>query len=66
MISKNDISIILQGSIIKTETLKCLKSIRKFLPDSEVILSTWQGAEVEENVGWGFYPNKNFYSKISK
>ena len=48
MINPNDISIILQGSIVKTETLKCLKSIRKFFPDSEVILSTWEGAEVEE------------------
>lgn len=47
----NDISIILQGSIVKTETLKCLKSIRKFLPGSEVILSTWEGAEVEELEG---------------
>lgn len=51
MIASNNISIILQGSIIKTETLKCLKSIRKYLPNAEIILSTWEGAEVEELEG---------------
>lgn len=46
MISSTDISIIVQGAIDKKETLKCLKSIRKFLPEAEVILSTWEGSNV--------------------
>ena len=43
--SKN-ISIIVQGAINKTETPKCLKSIRKYLPDAEIVLSTWEGSDV--------------------
>lgn len=48
MIKSDDISIIVQGAINKTETLKCLRSIRKFLPNAEVILSTWEGSDVRD------------------
>lgn len=48
MIKSDDISIIVQGAIDKTETLKCLKSIRKYLPNAEVILSTWEGSDVKD------------------
>ena len=46
MIKSNEISIVVQGAINKTETLASLKNIRKYLPDSEVILSTWEGSDV--------------------
>ena len=42
----SNISIIVQGAIDKKETPKCLKSIRKYLPDAEIILSTWEGSDV--------------------
>jgi hypothetical protein len=45
-IKSEDISIIVQGAINKKETSKCLKSIRKFLPNAEIILSTWEGSDV--------------------
>lgn len=47
MIDSKDISVVVQGAISKKETPKCLKSIRKFLPDAQIILSTWEGSNVE-------------------
>lgn len=47
MINLKDISVVVQGVINKTETLKCLKSIRKHLPDAEIILSTWIGENID-------------------
>lgn len=42
-----DLSVVVQGAIDKEITLECLKSIRNFLPDAEIILSTWQGSDVK-------------------
>ena len=47
MINSKDISVVVQGAIDKENTPKCLKSIRKYLPDAEVILSTWEGSNTE-------------------
>ena len=47
MINSKDISVVVQGAIDKENTPKCLESIRKYLPDAEIILSTWEGSEVE-------------------
>lgn len=46
MINSKDISVVVQGAIDKVTTKKCLKSIRKYLPDAEIILSTWKNSEV--------------------
>lgn len=46
MIDSQDISVVVQGAISKEETPKCLKSIRKFLPNAEIVLSTWEGSDV--------------------
>src|SRR5574344_632380 len=46
MIKSRDISVVVQGAINKKETSKCLKSIRQFLPDAEIILSTWEDSDV--------------------
>ncbi len=48
MIESKDISVIIQGAINKTETPKCIKSIRKYLPDAEIILSTWEGTDTSK------------------
>lgn len=48
MIKSEEISIVVQGAIDKTETIKCLKSIKKYLPNAEVILSTWEGSDVKD------------------
>ena len=47
MINSNEISVVVQGAIDKENTPKCLKSIRKVFPQAEIILSTWEGANVE-------------------
>lgn len=47
MIKSEDISVVVQGAIDKVNTPKCLKSIRKVLPRAEIILSTWEGANVD-------------------
>lgn len=46
MISNKDISVIVQGTINKDLTPKCLNSIREYLPEAEIILSTWEGCDV--------------------
>ena len=47
MISSKDISVVVQGAVDYKNTPKCLASIRKWLPDSEIILSTWENSDVE-------------------
>lgn len=46
-IKSSDISVVVQGAIDKENTTKCLRSIRKYLPDAEIILSTWEGSDIE-------------------
>lgn len=46
MIDSKDISVVVQGTINKEETPKCLKSIREYLPDAEIIISTWEGEDL--------------------
>ncbi len=47
MIDPSQISIIVQGAIDPKLTPDCLKSVRKHLPDAEIILSTWDGSNVD-------------------
>ena len=47
MINSKDISIIVQGAVKTKETSKCLKSLRKWLPQAEIILSTWDGSDLK-------------------
>lgn len=42
LIDEKDLTIVMQGPIVPV-TKKCLKSIRKYLPNSKIILSTWEG-----------------------
>jgi len=44
-IDSSDVSVVVQGSI-SDYTRHCLNSIRKFLPRSEIILSTWTNSNV--------------------
>ena len=46
-IKSEEISVVVQGAIDKENTPLCLKSIRKYLPYAEIILSTWEGSDVE-------------------
>lgn len=45
-ITSADISVVVQGAIAEGVTQKCLRSIREQLPNCEIILSTWQGADI--------------------
>ncbi len=47
MLPSKDISVIVQGAIYPTLTPRCLQSIRTYLPDAEIILSTWEGSALE-------------------
>lgn len=47
MIDSADISVVVQGPVNYEQTKECLKSIRKFLPKSEIILSTWENSKTE-------------------
>lgn len=46
-IDTKDISIVVQGAVDKENTPRCLKSLRKYLPGAEVILSTWEGTNTD-------------------
>lgn len=47
LISSSDISVVVQGPIHRQENLtrRVLESVRAYLPESEVILSTWKGSD---------------------
>lgn len=47
MIESKDISVIVQGSLKNTNIVENIKSIRKYLPKSEIILSTWENEKVK-------------------
>lgn len=47
-IDTKDISVVVQGAVDKTVTPRCIESIRKYLPDAQIILSTWAGTGVTE------------------
>jgi hypothetical protein len=46
-INSFEISVIVQGAVSSEYTKDVLLSIRKSLPDSEIILSTWKNSEIE-------------------
>jgi len=50
MIDCKEISVVVQGPINKEETSKTLKSIRTYLPDAEIVLSTWENSDVSDLV----------------
>jgi hypothetical protein len=43
MIDTKDISVVVQGSVDNRLTPRCITSIRKYLPNAKIILSTWKG-----------------------
>lgn len=47
-IDTKDITVIVQGAVDKLNTPLCLAGIRRNIPDSEIILSTWEGSEATE------------------
>lgn len=47
MIKSSEISVVVQGPVTEGITDKCLKSIRNVLPEAEIILSTWEGSNVD-------------------
>jgi hypothetical protein len=49
-IHPKDITVVVQGAIDKNITPECLLSIKKFLPESEIVLSTWNNSLVENLV----------------
>ena len=50
MINKKDITFVVQGPIGTDEfsTKKALQSIREYFPSSQIILSTWEGSNIDE------------------
>jgi len=46
-VSSSQISVVVQGAVDKDSTASCLKSIRKCLPEAEIVLSTWEGSKLE-------------------
>ncbi len=46
MVESNDISVVVQGAIDKENTVSCIASVRKYLPQAEIVLSTWKGSNI--------------------
>jgi len=47
MIRPEEISVIIQGPVDAVNTPQCIASIRRVLPGAEIIVSTWDGLQVE-------------------
>ncbi len=47
LIDNKEITVVVQGAVDREKTPICLKSIRKELPGAFIILSTWEGTDVE-------------------
>ena len=45
-IESKEISVVVQGPVHRIRTMQCLNSIRKNLPEAEIILSTWENSDV--------------------
>ena len=45
-ITSKDLSVVVQGAVSPLETALCLKSVRKYLPEAQIILSTWNGSDI--------------------
>ena len=50
MIDSGEISVVIQGAFDNLITPKTINSIKKYLPKAEIILSTWEGTSVPENL----------------
>ncbi|MBR6685365.1 MAG: hypothetical protein IKL37_03810 [Alphaproteobacteria bacterium] len=48
MINPADISVVVQGTNVKKQTNKCLRSIRKYLPGATIIFSTYENTNVAD------------------
>ncbi len=46
-IKSRDISVVVQGRVEKELTAICLASVRKYLPDAQLILSTYKGTDTD-------------------
>lgn len=59
-IHHKDISVLIQGPFHLDLTPKTFESVRKLLPNSEIIFSTWEGADIPE---LEFKPDTILYNK---
>lgn len=48
MVDSSDVSVLVHGPIENGFTLKCLKSIKKYLPKAQVIISTWKNSDLSK------------------
>lgn len=49
-ISSKDLSVVIQGAV-NSETHSCLSSVRKYLPQAQIILSTWKNSDLSSYEG---------------
>ncbi|WP_422766787.1 WavE lipopolysaccharide synthesis family protein [Photobacterium leiognathi subsp. mandapamensis] len=49
-IQSKEISFVIQGAVNNTYAIKVISSIRKNFPESELILSTWNGSNINEEI----------------
>ncbi len=47
-VGSDEITVVVQGAVDPVCTTKCLSSVRKHLPNAEIILSTWEGTDVSD------------------
>ena len=47
-VDSRNISVVVQGAVDAVVTQKCLKAVRRFLPEAELILSTWKSERTEK------------------
>ena len=48
IIKSENVAVVVQGAIDKVNTSLCLASVRKHLPNSQIVLSTWEDSKVDK------------------
>lgn len=52
MIHSSEICVVVQGEVEGRAVRKCLRSVKKFLPEARVLLSTWRGENTSGLEAW--------------
>lgn len=70
MVVSKDISVVIQGPIVYKRTQALINSVKKYYPDAEIVVSTWENSEtdllrgydelmVNKDPGWAYFDKNN-------
>lgn len=79
IVNESDLTFVVQGGVGDSDSLtRCIQSIKKYFPNSKIILSTWKGSDCKKynvdklvlsddtNIVEYFYKNQNILNNINR